>query len=328
MRLYSLAVPLLVASAAAIPAIPTLGPPGPPPTGIVATDDGTVFFVDSFNETVWRLQPGGSLDAYVIGRNGRTLCLDDEGHLYGTHEHESGRIIMWRADARGTVVDLTHPTVSDYGHAFVVADDGGVIASSGTDRRTGVRLLRTTGHHRELLAGGDMGFRDGAGADARFFPIGGMTRTANGDLLVTSGASIRRVRADGTVHTIAKGERLLKPRLSLLSLIFGDTHGHLTGIAVGLRGEIYVTNSARGVVVRVDADGSAEEIVKSDGGWTPTGVTSANGTLYILEYGRGVRVRRLDAAGTLTTVAQVKPAHAVAATVLPGRIPPVPGTIG
>ena len=59
-----------------------------------------------------------------------------------------------------------------------------------------------------------------------------MTRTDEGDLLVTSGASIRRVRTDGSVQTIAKGERLLKPRLSFLARLFGDVQSQLGGLDV------------------------------------------------------------------------------------------------
>lgn len=327
MKLHTLAVPLIIASSGAIPTIPVLGPAEPLTSGIVATGNGTVYFVDSFNETVWRLQPGSALEAFVTGRNGRSLCYDGDGHVYGTHEDAAGRIIVWRADGSGRVVDMTQPHMPQYGHAFVVEDDGEVIATSGTGRRTGVRLVRSSDDEHEVIAGGEMGFRDGAGRHARFLPIGGMTRTPDGDLLVTSGASIRRVAADGTVHTIAKGERLLKPRHSFLARIFGDTHGHLMGIAVGAHGEIYVANTARNAVIRIQRNGSADEIVRSDRGWTPTGVATANGALYVLEYGRGVRVRRIDPSGAVSIVAHVKPDHAVAAAVPLARFL-IPGTIG
>lgn len=332
--LYSIAAPLVLASsgsASAIPAvptlstiptIPTLGSPGPLANGIVALDDGTVFFVDSFNRTVWRLQAGATLDPFVTGRNGRSLYADDEGHLYGTHEDQAGRVVTWRADANGKVVDLPHPDVPQYGHAFVVEDDGDIIASSGTGKRSGVRLVRSSDDERELLAGGEMGFRDGKGANAMFLPIGGMTRTPDGDLLVTSGASIRRVSRNGSVQTIAKGERLLKPRHAFLARLFGQVHGHLTSIAVGAHGEIYVANGARNAVIRIHPNGSADEIVRSDDGWTPTGVAAAGGMLYILEYGRGVRVRRVDAAGMMSTVAVVKQEGPVASAWLTGRFIP------
>lgn len=325
-RLYSLTVPLLIAASGAIPTIPTIGGAGPLTSGIVALDNGTVFFVDSFSQIVWRLQ-GTSLEPFVAGRNGRALCMDADGHLYGTHEDESGLITTWRADESGNVVNIVQ-TDAPSGHTFVVAEDGAIVASRGSGRRTGVRLVRTAhdDHHHELLAGGEMGYRDGPGRNAQFFPIGGMTRTPDGDLLVTSGTAIRRVGPDGKVKTIAKGERLLKPRYAFLARIFGEVHGHLSGIAVGLHGEIYVANSARGAVVRINRDGSAQDIVRTEDGWMPTGVATAGGSLYILEYGHGVRVRRIDADGTLSTMALIPPDRTVAATVTLGRFP-VPGTI-
>lgn len=306
-RLYSMAVPLIVA-AGAIPTIPTLRPAEPPTSGIVATDDGTVFFVDSYSHTVWRLEPGKSLRPFVTGRNGRALQVDDDGNLYGTHQDEHGRVSLWRADAAGNVADLPYPDVPEYGHAFVVDEDGEVIASSGSGKRSGVRLLRSSEHERTLVAGGEWGMRDGDGASARFFPIGGMTRAPDGSLLVTSGATIRRVDADGRVRTIAANDKLLKPRTSLIARILGDIpQTHLSGIAVGARNEIYVANTARDVVVRVNTDGTTEEIVSCDHGWKPTGVATSNGSLYVLEYGSGVRVRRIDDRGAVSVLAMVKP---------------------
>lgn len=314
-RLYSLALPLIVAAGGAIPTIPTLRPPGPPTNGIVATESGTIFFVDSFHRTVWRLEPGRGLSAFVSGFNGRALQVDEDGNLYGTHEDASGRVNIWRADCRGNIAELAHNEVPQYGHAFVVEEDGDVIASSGSGKRTGVRLWRASEHESHLIAGGEMGFRDGPGAKARFFPIGSMTLAPNGELLVTSGHTIRRVGADGSVTTIAADDRLLKPRSTFLSRLLGSVRGHLSGIAVGRSGEIYVANSARNSVVRVLANGSTEEIVTSDHGWTPTGVAFADGSLYILEYGRGVRVRRIDADGTLSVLALVRPDRTLATSI-------------
>ena len=314
-RLYAVAVPLIVASSGAIPTIPTIPTlrlPGPPTNGIVATADGLVFFVDSFHATVWRLDPGRSLTAFVTGRNGRTLQVDDAGNLYGTHESESGVVTLWRADCHGTVEELSQSEVPEYGHAFVVEGDGDVIASSGSGRRTGVRLWRATDQEQHLLAGGDMGLRDGHGSKARFLPIGSMTLAPDGSLLVTSGHTIRRVALDGSVTTVAADERLLEPRNTFLSRLLGVVQGHLTGIAVGDAGEIYVANSARGAVIRIDPNGNAEEFVTSDDGWTPTGLAMANGSLYILEYGAGVRVRRIDPKGTLTVMALVRPSRSLA----------------
>jgi len=333
--MYSIALPaLLVATApnavnleqhivapadASIPTIPTLQPPGPPTTGIVAADDGTIYFVDSFHNTVWRVQPGRGVSAFVTGRNGKSLQIDDDGYIYGTHR-EKGRVQGWRADAAGNVVELSRAEVPEQsGHAFVVGGNGELIGWTGTTRRSGIRLWRAREHQRQLVAGGEYGSRDGLGADARFLPIGGMMMTPEGELLVTSGASVRRVSLDGSVSSIAAGDPLLRPRGSIFARLVGDPQGHLTGIAQGDDGSIYVANTARGAIVRIRPDGTTQAIAVSDDGWTPTGVTVASGAVYVLEYGAGVRVRRITTDGVGAVVAIVRPERGLASASVVGR---------
>jgi sugar lactone lactonase YvrE len=296
-------------SAAAIPSIPALHRAAPPTSGIVASADGTVYFVDSYNRTVWRVAPDGSITPFVTGRNGRSLHVDAHGNLYGTHEESRGRLVLWRADRAGRTVEVARTQVpAEHGHAFVLDGAGEVIGWTGTGRRSGVRLWRAREHQRQLVAGGAWGTRDGAGADARFLPIGGMTRCSEGDLFVTSGASIRRITAAGDVSTVVADERLLQPRATLLQRLFGDVQGdHLSGIAVDGNGVIYVTNTAREAVIRVERGGRTREVLRSDTGWTPTGVAVAGDVVYVLEYGAGVRVRRVAADGVPQVLAMVRP---------------------
>jgi hypothetical protein len=304
-RVFNLALPALLAAGAAIPTIPTPKPSGPPASGIVAAADGTVYFVDSFHRTVWRVLPGGRATAFVTGRNGKSLQIDAAGNVYGTHEEGRGCVVLWRADPLGNVTEVARTDMPEqHGHAFVLAD-GDVIGWTGGGKRTGVRVWRSREHERQLLAGGEWGYRDGHGAAARFFPIGGMTRTHDGELYVTSGPTIRKIAGNGVVSTIVAGEPLLKARSSFWARLLGDVQAHLTGIAVDDDGTIYVANGDRDAVVRVTPNGRATEVVTSDGGWKPTGVAAAGGVLYVLEYGSGVRVRRV-ADGTTSVVALVR----------------------
>ena len=309
-RLNGFAIPALVVTvgaSSAIPTIPTFFPPGPPTTGIVASAEGTIYFVDSYHNTVWRVAPGRAREAFVTGRNGRSLQIDEAGNVYGTHTDAHGHLILWRADRAGVVTEIARPEVPDeFGHAFVIAD-GELIGFTGTDRRTGVRVWRAGEHDAHLLAGGELGYRDGNASEARFLPIGGITRTADGGLLITSGGTIRRIGSNGHVTTVSHGEKLLRPRNSLLARLLGQhERAHLTSIAVGQNGDIYVTNAARDAVIRIDAHGRAHEIARSDHGWTPTGVVAARGYVYVLEYGNGVRVRRIGTDGIATLVALVR----------------------
>lgn len=309
----------LAVGTAVIPTIPTLHPPVPRTNGIVAAGDGTVYFIDSFHRTVWRIPPGGAPVPFVTGRNGRSLQIDADGCIYGMHHDDNGTLSVWRAVDDGTVEELVRPAAPrQYGHGFVVDDDG-IIGFSGTGKRSGVRLWRAHEHGHDLVAGGDWGLRDGVATAARFFPIGAMTRAADGALLVTSGPTIRRVERNGTVRTIKADEPLLERRHTLLSRLLGDVQGHLTGIAQGAAGEIYVANSARGIVVRIDADGTAAVVAKSAGGWSPTGVTYSGGVLYVLDYGPGVRVRHIAGDGAVRVLAQVRPQQPAVAAALSGR---------
>ena len=67
-------------------------PAAPAPSGIVAGAEGTLYFVDSFTNTVWRLRPGKVLTPFITGRNGRALQMDAEGNIYGTPEDEWGLV--------------------------------------------------------------------------------------------------------------------------------------------------------------------------------------------------------------------------------------------
>jgi hypothetical protein len=314
-RLNAFALPALVAalgSSPAIPTIPTFFPSGPPTTGIVSAADGTLYFVDSYHQTVWRVVPGRGREPFVTHKNGRALQIDPAGNLYGTHTDARGNLILWRADPQGTVTEIARPEVPDqFGHAFVI-DDGEMIGFAGSGKRTGVRLWRAGEHDLQLLAGGELGLRDGAADAARFLPIGGLTRTAEGELLVTSGATIRRVSTTGHVSTLVQGEKLLRPRSGLIARLLGVSQGHLTGIAVAENGDIYVANAARDAVIRIDTQFRATEVWRSSNGWTPTGVVAAHGAVYVLEYGNGVRVTRIGADGVPILFALVPVNRAVA----------------
>jgi streptogramin lyase len=265
-RLYGISIPLLLVAFEAIPTIPMLFPAPSTTSGIVAARDGTVYFADSFHNMVWQIRPGGRVTPFVTDRSSRSLQIDDRGNIYGTRREQRGRVVLWRADPAGVVTDLHRVSLTaGHNHAFAVGDGGRVIGWSGS------------------------------------FAIGAMAQTAQGDLVVTSGATVRRICRDGVVTAVAADHPLLQPRTNLLTRLFGRPVSHLSGVALAGNGDIYVANSARGTVVRIDRNGGISNALVSDAGWTPTGVAIAGGSVvYVLEYGAGVRVRRLgEGAGEL-----------------------------
>jgi hypothetical protein len=287
-RLYGLTLPILTAALAveAIPTIPVLAPDVVPANGIVAAADGTVYFIDTFHDTVWRIQPGGAVSAFLPGRGSRSLQIDGESNLYGMRDVADGRLALWRADPTGFVSDVS-PAPDRRGYAFGAGVEGGLLELAERRPQVGV--------------------------------IGAVTRTPGDDLIITAGAAVRRICPRGIVTTVAAGDPLLRPRFSLLGRLFGEREPHLTGVAVAANGDVLVANAARGVVVRVTADGDVQPVLSSDPGWTPSGVATAGGQIYVLEYGRGVRVRRLTDAGS-QLVLHLRPPRPLAWTPSFGRL--------
>lgn len=271
-----------------LPTIPLLPPPEPAPNSLVAAADGTLYFVDATRSTVWRLRPGGEPMPFVTGTSGPSLQVDAAGNLYGTRVERRGRVSVWRASADGTVTTL---------------------GRAGSDREA-----------RRLLAthAGACGL---AGA-AAVLPVDGHTRMTGGDLLITSGNAVRRVAADGGVTTLAAGGELLRHRSGLMGRVFRNSPAHLTGIAMAGDGDVYVANAASGAIVRIGRNGLVRQAYEASPGWRPAGLASVGGAIYMLEYGAGVRIRRLDDDGVGALVAIVP--STVSAAALPAGMPWLP----
>jgi hypothetical protein len=309
-RLYGFALPALLL-ATSLPTIPTIAPLAPS-SGIVATDDGTVYFVDAFNSTVWRLR-GSDVTAFVTGKRSRSLQIDAARNLYGTHPDNRGGLIFWRADPAGSVTELNRTPLShDHSHAFTVLAGEQIIGWSG--RRSSARFWRARQHEHDLTAAAW-----GASAGDRIGTVSGMAPLAGGDVVVTAGTSILQISPDGSVRTLAADEPLLRARSSLFSRLFGESDNHLTGVTVCDSGDIFVANAARGVVLRLDSAGRVVDVHSSESGWRPTGVAYANDAIYVLEYGSGVRVQRVTRDGTRTIIAAVRSPRGVAAAPLQAR---------
>jgi hypothetical protein len=80
----------------------------------------------------------------------------------------------------------------------------------------------------------------------------------------------------------------------------------MLGLAVAPSGDVFVADLEGRCVWRVGQDGKAEQFDRSDPLWAPTGIAADGDALLVLEYGKGVRVRRLTPDGRSTTVATVE----------------------
>ena len=117
---------------------------------------------------------------------------------------------------------------------------------------------------------------------------------------------MRKVSPAGDVTTIARGGRALEADLAYR--LYGGLANHLMGLAVDPRGNVYVANYGNRCLLKVSPEGRIETLVRAEPPWSPTGVTVARGSLFILEYGTAldrVRVRRISPDGAVKTLALV-----------------------
>ncbi len=161
----------------------------------------------------------------------------------------------------------------------------------------------------------------------------GIAVDSSGNFLLvdTAGNRIRRIGADGTVTTVVgtgkrgyagDGGPALKAQLSDPKAIALDSMGNL-----------YVADSSNNRVRRIDSSGIIETVAgtgtkgySGDGGPAlkarlsgPTGIAvDGRGTIYLYDSGNNC-VRRIDAAGIITTVAIGKPDDPIVGSAAPAK---------
>jgi sugar lactone lactonase YvrE len=190
----------------------------------------------------------------------------------------------------------------------VVAPDGVIYVTDGGSHR--VRRITVDGRV-ETLAGGERGFRDGAGTTARFDTPSAIALDAAGVLYVadTGNHAVRRITPGGVVETLA-GDGTP-----------GDADGSTArfngpvGVAVDGSGRVIVADTYNDRLRAIARDGTVSTLAGgpvpglADGTAadarfdTPCGLTvDAGGIIYVADTGNGA-VRRLEPDGAVTTIA-------------------------
>jgi sugar lactone lactonase YvrE len=308
-----------------------------PGAGIVVTEDGTIYCAYGPGHHIWRVTADGKAEAIITGgfdqpfRVPHHLVLDDEGRLYTASDAGS---YVWRIDVEGDDAAVPHrvyphddwdgeATVGLGGDPFTIAPDGRIVGVSSGDDRSHSRIVRIARDgSSELLAGGERGFRDGRGAEARFGRLHGSAFAwgPNDDLYLTdSGRAVRVISSDGAVWTLAGGPH----RAGEEGADNPTPFEYLMGLTVADDGTVYAADWRGNRIHRIAADGTVTTLAGTgkrghhDGPAAeaefngPAGVAlDASGNLCVLEVarvesGEVLRIRRIDTDGNVTTVATI-----------------------
>jgi len=285
--------------------------------GIITTVAGSTW--------IFRGDGGPAIDA-PLGLS--RVAVDPAGNVYA-----SGIGRVFRISTNGILTVVAGNGVAGF------SGDGGPATRAALDWPTGVAVdaagnvyIADKNRIRKLSAAGVISTVAGNGVSGFFGDGGPATRAALGlalDVAVdaagnlyiadTGNQRIRKVDPSGTISTLAGDGWVDSNGFGRFSGDGGPatsaSFSNPTGVAVDAAGNLYIADNYNNRIRRVNSSGviitvagPVDQCCSSDGGpatsaWltSPTGVAvDAAGNLYIAEDGR---IRKVDASGTITTVA-------------------------
>lgn len=294
---------LLGAAALSIPA------PAPARTGIVADSQGRLYFVDPSRGRVWRLDRDGRLTALARGERHDFITLRDNGSLSVLHQHDpiQMRWVFHDIAPDGAITEMVRQSPIPNPAGALTMDGAGAIYFMNLSE---LLMLGADGQvsvwARPLVIQGPRA--------AGFGPAGALyVIDSNGVRLARQGVPEATFLAGGydagQADARAGAARFDRP----------------TALTVDSAGNVYVADFGNARVRKIAPDGQVSTVAESRGAWRPTGVTLADGRVYILERARDYdsqvspplialvadlvgspRIRRLDPDGTVVTVAHVR----------------------
>ena len=310
--------------------------------GVDVDHDGNVIVADFRNRAIRRISGDGTAET-IAGGNGRGLrdgpaetsqfdgpsdvAVDSAGAIYVADSY-ANRIRKITPDGQVmTVAGAAHPEGQPWYPRGGRADEALFLAPQrlafGPNgdlyimERTSIRRLSPSGWVSLYAGGSAIGYRDGPREDAQFGALQAIDVDAEGNLYVIdvtaafsgkAGHAVRKIDTSGRVSTLYRSDA---PR-------YGGVLASPSGIVVTAEGDIYVTNTGRNQVVRVEgpdrivavAGTGADGVLdgpRETARFSKPGALAAtrDGALIVVDQSDSIiRVVRPDADGGLSAVPQ------------------------
>ncbi len=292
-----------------------------PGSGIVVTENGTIYFADVAQRTIWKVSPDGMRTALLRNHWTHDLKLTGDGTLYYEAEGDGNGgpapRSLWRIEPDSKperLIAYTNDFASFAGEPFTIDAEGNVyFAHSERDHSNNWRAIlrkRTPNGDVSTLAGGHDNplYADGTGTDATFRIVTAMTTGPDGAIYLCDRDHVRRVSLEGEVTTLVTALIDAKPSDPPEKRGPPTTINRLYGMCVADDGTVYIAYHAGRRVIAVSSDGIKSVAYRCPADWAPIGVAHCDGRLYILENpdsdsdNSGLRVQRVDADGTVEAI--------------------------
>jgi hypothetical protein len=253
--------------------------------------------------------------------NPHHVMLDKDGNVYSVGDRDS-QILKIAPDGNAAPVDPRGDSITKKigrgGDPFTMDAQANIYGVDYQQHKQ-CQIVKISPDGRVTsLAGGDWGYADGKGPQAKFRDLHGaaFAWAADGALLITdNGTFVRKITPEGTVSTLAGSEAAGFMDGSATDARFNGA----MGIAVDLKENVYVADSRNRRIRKVSPDGDttthagtgqsgeANGPRKTATFENPGGVAvGRDGTVYVLDYVRSnPHVRQITPDGIVTTIAEV-----------------------
>jgi DNA-binding beta-propeller fold protein YncE len=279
------------------------------PSGIASDAAGNLYVADTANGRIRKITPAGEVSTLAGGEEGFAdgigsdaefqfpfgIASDAAGNLYVSE------ILNHRVRKMAPAGEVSTLAGGEKGFADGVGSDASFNEPIGiTTDAAGNLYVADTKNHRirkitpagevSTLVGGERGFADGIGSDARFNEPGGIAIDAAGNLYVADSMNrrIRKITPAGDVSTLAGSET------GFADGIESDAKfDHPLGITIDAAGNLYVADSNNNRIRKITPAGEVSTLAGSEQGFAdgfgsdakfywPSGITiDAAGNLYV-----------------------------------------------
>ena len=237
-----------------------------PGSGIAIDGFGQVFFLDT-GSGLWKIDTQGSL-THLSGLKNHWLALDANSGFASARLPTDPNLdwVITRVGADPTLLISTDFPIA-------IGEEGYLYYPSG--RPGSLQIMRTP-------PSGETSVLATLPATVRgpLPHINGITAGPDCSMYYTENTTIRRISGDGRVSIVATVRALVGGP----SIPGTNQHPYLRGLAVDVRGVMYVADNGDARVLKITPDGRITTLLQLQSPWSPTGVALFGSDVYVLEF--------------------------------------------